>query len=276
MSKLSELVAQANKEWGDGTLIIPELGMKLANEVPEILPTGFKVIDDALGIGGLPYGRIIEIMGEEASGKTTLLLHIITNAQRKGDRCAFIDVEHSIDRERAEKIGVDFEKLAISQPGSAEEALELMEFLIKSSQFKVVVLDSVAAMVPQAELEGEMTEANIGVKARLMGKITRKITGITNENKVMVIFTNQVRAKLGGFSFVPMKTTPGGNALKFAASIRLDLVRTGNKYNSKKELQYTTHKMTVKKNKLAAPARIAEFNIDVSGIRSDIVKTDIV
>lgn len=278
MSKnsLADLVAQANKEWGDGTLIIPELGMKLVNETPEILPIGFKPIDDALGVGGVPYGRIIEIMGEEASGKTTLLLHIIANAQRKGDRCAFIDVEHAIDRERAMRIGVNFDSLAISQPGNMEEALELMEFLIKSGEFQVVVLDSVAAMSPKAELEGEMSEANIGLKARMMGKITRKITPAANEGKVMVIFTNQVRAKLGGFGFVPQKTTPGGNALKFTASMRLDLVRTGNKYNSKKELQYTTHKMTVKKNKLAAPAKVAEFNIDANGIRSDVVKTDVV
>lgn len=268
---LRELVEEANKEWGDGTLIIPELGMKLVNETPEILPTGFGSIDKALGVGGLPYGRIIEIMGEEASGKTTLLLHIIANAQKKGDRCAFIDVEHAIDRERATKIGVDFDKLAISQPGSMEEALELMEFLVKSTEFRVVVLDSVAAMSPKAELEGEMNEANIGLKARMMGKITRKITPTANEGKVMVIFTNQVRAKLGGFGFIPQKTTPGGNALKFTASMRLDMVRTGNKYNSKKELQYTNHKLTVKKNKLAAPAKTAEFSIDSSGIRQDSV-----
>ena len=275
-NSLADLVAQANKEWGDGTLIIPELGMKLVNEVPEILPTGFKVIDDALGVGGVPYGRIIEVMGEEASGKTTLVLHIIANAQKKGDRCAFIDVEHAIDRERAMRIGVNFDSLAISQPGNMEEALELMEFLIKSGEFQVVVLDSVAAMSPKAELEGEMSEANIGLKARMMGKITRKITPAANEGKVMVIFTNQVRAKLGGFGFIPQKTTPGGNALKFTASMRLDMVRTGNKFNSKKELQYTTHKLTIKKNKLAAPAKTAEFNIDSNGIRSDIVKTDVV
>lgn len=151
-----------------------------------------------------------------------------------------------------------------------------MEFLIKSGEFQVVVLDSVAAMSPKAELEGEMSEANIGLKARMMGKITRKITPAANEGKVMVIFTNQVRAKLGGFGFVPQKTTPGGNALKFTASMRLDMVRTGNKFNSKKELQYTTHKLTIKKNKLAAPAKTAEFNIDSNGIRSDVVKTDVV
>lgn len=261
-NSLQKLVDEANKEWGDGTLIIPELGMHLVNEKPEILPTGFKAIDDALGVGGLPYGRIIEIMGEEASGKTTLLLHVIANAQQKGDRCAFIDVEHAIDRDRATKIGVNFDTLAISQPGNMEEALELMEFLVKSSEFKVVVLDSVAAMAPKAELEGEMNEANIGLKARMMGKITRKITPAANEGKVMVIFTNQVRAKLGGFGFVPQKTTPGGNALKFTASMRLDMVRTGNKYNSKKELQYTTHKLTVKKNKLAALKRERKANYD--------------
>lgn len=269
MNKIQELVDAANKEWGDGTLIIPELGGKLVNEIPEIVSTGSVAIDGALGVGGLPFGRIVEVMGQEASGKTTLVLHTIANAQKKGYRAAFIDVEHALSTERAKLIGVDFEKLAISQPDSGEQALELLEFLIRSKQFKVIVIDSVAALISKAEIEGEMTDANIGSQARMMGKIMRKITAPTNQNKVLVIFTNQVRAKLGGFGFIPQTTTPGGNALKFYASMRIDMVRTGNKKNSKGELQYTTHKATVKKNKLAPPARVAEFKIGLAGIMND-------
>ena len=273
-SKIQELVDAANKEWGDGTLMIPELGGILVNEHPEIVSTGSDALDEAVGIGGLPFGRIVEVMGQEASGKTTLVLHTIANAQKKGYRCAFIDVEHALDTNRAKLIGVDFEKLAISQPDSGEQALELLEFLIRSGQFRVIVIDSVAALITKAEIEGEMLDANIGSQARMMGKIMRKITAPTNKMKVLVIFTNQVRAKLGGFGFIPQTTTPGGNALKFYATLRLDMVRTGNKKNSKGELQWTTHKVTVKKNKLAPPARIAEFKIGVNGIMNDTVKMD--
>lgn len=271
-SKLEQLVAEANKEWGDGTLIIPELGGSLVNEHPEVISTGCDAVDRAVGIGGLPFGRIVEVMGQEASGKTTLVLHTIANAQKKGYRCAFIDVEHALDTDRAKAIGVDFEKLAISQPDSGEQALELLEYLIRSGQFKVIVVDSVAALIPKAEIEGEMTDANIGSQARMMGKIMRKITAPANKMKVLVIFTNQVRAKLGGFGFIPQTTTPGGNALKFYATMRLDMVRTGNKKNSKGELQYTTHKATVKKNKLAPPAKVAEFKIGLNGIINDATK----
>ena len=275
-TKIEQLVDEANKEWGDGTLIIPELGGVLVNDHPEVVPVGHEAIDTALGIGGLPFGRIIEVMGQEASGKTTLVLHAIANAQKMGKRCAFIDVEHALDTDRAKSIGVNFDSLAISQPDSGEQALELLEFLIRSGQFGLVVVDSVAALIPKAELEGEMTDANIGAQARMMGKIMRKITAPTNRNKVLVIFTNQVRAKLGGFGFIPQTTTPGGNALKFYASMRLDMVRTGNKYNSKKELQYTTHKLTMKKNKMAPPARVAEFKIGKGGIMPDVVKSNVI
>jgi len=223
-----------------------------------------------------PYNNYIaDKFAVHNSGKTTVVLHLIANAQAMGKRCAFIDAEHSLDRDRAEKIGVDFQKLAISQPDSGEQALELLEFLIRSGQFGLVVIDSVAALIPKAEIEGEMTDANIGSQARMMGKIMRKITAPTNKGKVCVIFTNQVRAKLGGFGFIPQTTTPGGNALKFYASMRLDMVRTGNKKRGE-TLLYTTHKMTVKKNKLAPPARIALFNIGLNGIINDKVSTDIV
>lgn len=207
------------------------------------------------------------------SGKTTVVLHIIANAQKMGKRCAFIDAEHALDRERAKAIGVDFEKMAISQPDSGEQALELLEFLIRSGQFGVIVVDSVAALTPKAEIEGEMVDANIGAQARMMGKIMRKITAPANKGKVCVIFTNQVRAKLGGFGFIPQTTTPGGNALKFYASMRMDMVRTGNKKRGE-TLLYTTHKLTVKKNKLSAPAKIAHFNIGLNGIINDKVSTN--
>lgn len=278
-SKIQQLVEEANKEWGDGTLIIPELGGVLVNEHPEVISTGCDAVNKAVGIGGFPMGRIVEVMGQEASGKTTLVLHTIAEAQKAGKRCAFIDVEHALDTERAKKIGVDFEKLAISQPDSGEQALELLEFLIRSGQFGVIVVDSVAALIPKAEIEGEMTDANIGAQARMMGKIMRKITAPANKMKVLVIFTNQVRAKLGGFGFIPQTTTPGGNALKFYASLRIDMVRTSNKMaqeSGEKVLKYTTHKATIKKNKLAPPAKIAEFKIGESGIINDVVKSDVV
>ncbi len=274
-SNIQELIDKANETWGDGMLILPELGGHMVNEEVEVLPLGIKDIDDALGIGGFPFGRVVEIMGQESSGKTTLVLHIIAKAQQAGKRCAFIDAEHALDRDRAKAIGVDFDKLAISQPDSMENALELLEFLVKSNQISVIILDSVAALVPEAELAGEMNEANIGLKARMMGKILRKIIPSANKNKVMVIFINQVRAKLGGFGFVPMNTTPGGNALKFASSVRLDLARTGNKMKGQ-NLLYTTNKMVVKKNKLAPPARVVNFKIGKQGIFTDTVSTDVV
>lgn len=273
MTKIELLIQEANKEWGNGIIIIPEFGGEMINEKPEVVSSGFTFIDDALGIGGIACGRITEIMGQEAGGKTTLALTFLAKAQKMGKRCAFIDTEHALDRPRAEAIGVDFQKLAISQPDNMEQALELLEFIIRSNQFGLIVVDSVASMVPKAELEGEMDEANIGVKARMMGKLMRKIVPAVNKNKIALIFTNQVRAKLGGFGFIPQETTPGGNALKFAASLRLDVKRTGNKKRGE-TLLYTTHKMTVKKNKLAAPARVAMFNINGSGIMNDIVKMD--
>jgi len=274
--KLKKLIDEANEEWGSGSLIIPELGGSLVNEVPEVISTGCDAVNKAVGIGGFPMGRIVEVMGQEASGKTTLVLHTIAEAQKKGYRCAFIDVEHSLDIERAKAIGVNYDQLIISQPNSGEQALELLEYLIRSEQVGVVVIDSVAALTPKAEIEGEMTDANIGAQARMMGKCMRKITAPANTNKVLVIFTNQVRAKLGGFGFIPQTTTPGGNALKFYASIRVDMSRTSNKKNSKGDLLYTTHKATIKKNKMAAPAQIAELKIGRNGIMNDITKSDIV
>jgi recombination protein RecA len=264
MNKLKELVDEANKEFGDGTLILPELGGSMVNENPEILSTGHPDIDDALGVGGLPMGRIIEILGQEASGKTTLTLHIIANAQDKGYRCAFIDTEQALDRSRAEKIGVDFEKLAISQPDNGEQALDLLDFLVRSAQFKVIVVDSVAALTPRAEIEGDQSDANIGVQARNMGKALRKIVAPANKNKILVIFTNQIRSSIGGFGFGPKETTPGGNGLKFYASVRIDMRRTGNNKRGDKVVS-TKHKVTIKKNKLAPPMKVASVDIGIDG-----------
>jgi len=174
---------------------------------------------------------------------------------------------------------VNFEKLAITQPDSGEQALEILEFLIRSGQFSVVAVDSVAALIPKAEIEGEMTDANIGAQARMMGKIMRKITAPANKNNVMVVFTNQLRAKLGGFSFVPQYVGAGGNALKFYATMRVEVKRTGNKMGQQageKILKYTTHKAVVKKNKLAPPAREAEFKIGAQGIMDEVIKSDVV
>jgi recombination protein RecA len=254
MSKLQTLIDEANKEFGDGTLLIPELGGRMVNEVPEVISTGCTELDDALDIGGLPRGRIVEVLGQEASGKTTLMLHVIATAQAKGLNCAFIDTEQSLDRGRAEQIGVNFDKLAISQPDNGEQALDLLDFLVRSGEFAVIVLDSVAALTPKAEIEGDMDAANMGAQARNMGKAMRKIVAPTNKNKVLVLFTNQIRAKMGGFGFGPQETTSGGNALKFYATIRLDMRRTGN--NKKGEtLLSTNHSINVKKNKLGVPMR---------------------
>ncbi len=264
IKKLQALVDLANKDIGPETLMLPELGMSLVNEKPEVISTGLPELDTALGIGGFPKGRIVEIMGQEASGKTTLVLHTIASAQQQGIRCAFIDTEHAIDRYRAEFIGVKFEELLFSQPNDAEQALELIDFLIDSKQVGVIVLDSVAALVPKAELEGDMTDANMGVTARLMGKTMRKITGKANKGKVLVMFTNQIRNKIGGFGFGPQETTSGGNALKFYASIRIDMRKTTN--NKKGDtLVSTNHKITVKKNKLSAPMVTVLAQINKSG-----------
>lgn len=264
MSKLSDLVSEANKEFGDGTLILPELGESSIGKIPEVISTGHLAIDEALGIGGLPMGKIVEVLGQEASGKTTLTLHVIANAQAKGYRCAFIDTEQALDRTRAEAIGVDFEKMAISQPDNGEQALDLLDFLVRSNEFRVIVVDSVAALTPKAEIEGDMSDANIGVQARNMGKAMRKIVAPTNKSQILVIFTNQIRNSIGGFGFGPKETTPGGNALKFYASVRIDMRRTGNN-KSGERLTSTQHKVTIKKNKLAAPMKVASVKIGLNG-----------
>lgn len=261
---MQAVVNLANKEFGDGTLILPELGHHLINEEIEVISTGHPEVDSALGIGGLPKGRIVEIMGQEASGKTTLALHVIAEAQKKGINCAFIDAEQAIDKERAEKIGVNFQKLAISQPDSGEQALNLLDFLVRSGEFGLIVIDSVAALTPTAEIEGDMSDANIGVMARNMGKAMRKIVAPVNKKKILVIFINQVRSMIGGFGYGPKETTSGGNALKFYASVRIDMRRTGNN-KSGETLKSTQHKLTIKKNKMAPPMRVVSLKIDEKG-----------
>lgn len=262
--KMQKLINLANAEYGEGTILLPELGGEMVNEKLEIISTGSTELDNAIGIGGLPRGKIVEILGQEASGKTTLALHVIANAQSKGLRCAFIDTEQALDRKRAEAIGVDFSKLAISQPDNAEQALDLLDLLIRSKEIAVVVIDSVAALTPKAEIEGEMADAIIGVQARLMGKAMRKIVAPTNKNNVLVIFTNQVRSKIGGFGFGPQETTSGGNALKFYATIRIDCRRTGNNKSGEKVIS-TQHKFTVKKNKLSPPMVTVSLKIAEKG-----------
>lgn len=259
------IIEEANKEFGDGTLILPELGQKMVNEDVEVISTGHPEIDAALGVGGLPKGRVVEILGQEASGKTTLTLHVIKEAQQAGISCAFIDTEQALDKKRAELIGVDFQKLAISQPDSGEQALDLLDFLVRSGEFGVIVVDSVAALTPKAEIEGDMDDANIGVQARNMGKALRKIIAPANKQKILVIFTNQIRSVIGGFGYGPKETTPGGNALKFYASVRIDMRRTANRKNSKGELKHTEHKVTIKKNKMAPPMKVVAVKIDEKG-----------
>ncbi len=261
------LVKTINEQYGDGSIILPQLGSKIFNENVEVIKTGSEAINKALGIGGLPKGKIVEILGQEASGKTTLALSVIAEAQKDGIRCAFIDAEQSLDKARAEALGVDFNKLFISQPDDGEQALNILESLIISKKIGLVVVDSVAALTPRAEIEGDMSDANIGGMARMMGKALRKIVSPTNKNGVLVIFTNQIRAKLGGFGFMPQETTPGGNALKFYASVRIDMRRTGNNKRGETLLS-TNHKVTIKKNKMAPPMKVVLLKIDGHGFMS--------
>lgn len=263
MSTIKQLLKEVDETLSDGLLIVP--GMQpSSNEKVDTISTGSKELDRALDIGGLPRGRIVEITGEEGSGKTTLASHVIAAAQAKGLGAGFIDVEHAFDRTRAETLGVKFDQIALAQPDNAEQALELLDMMVVSNAFGVIVLDSVAALIPKAELEGEMTDANIGAQARLMGKIMRKITAPASKGKTLVIFINQLRDKIGGFSPIPTKVGAGGNALKFYASVRLDMRRTKNEKRGE-NLIYTHHKITIKKNKLGVPFKVVQVKIGQKG-----------
>ena len=253
---IDSAITQIERQYGKGAI------MRFSSEdiLPvEVIPTGSLALDIALGVGGVPRGRIIEIFGHESSGKTTLALHIIAEAQKMGGSAAFVDVEHAIDPLYSKRIGVNMEHLLISQPDTGEQALEIVETLVRSNAIDVVVVDSVAALTPQAEIEGEMGDAHVGLLPRLMSKALRKLSGVTSKSKASIIFTNQIRQKIG-VMFGNPETTPGGLALKFHASVRLE-IRRAETLKDGDEMVGNRIRVKVAKNKVAPPFTQAEFEM---------------
>ncbi|MCI7551062.1 MAG: recombinase RecA [Actinomycetaceae bacterium] len=256
MQALETALGQIDKQFGKGSAM--RLGDKPRQHV-QVIPTGALALDVALGIGGLPRGRVIEIYGPESSGKTTVALHAVANAQKAGGIAAFIDAEHALDPEYAKKLGVDTDSLVVSQPDTGEQALEIADTLIRSGALDIIVIDSVAALVPKAEIDGEMGDSHVGLQARLMSQALRKITGALSASGTTAIFINQLREKIGVFYGSP-ETTTGGKALKFYASVRLDVRRTETLKEGSQPVGNRT-KVKIVKNKMAPPFKQAEFDI---------------